>query len=265
MQLPKTLALALIAAAFLSACASQSSRFAGQPPRPLRALLVAGGCCHEYGKQKDVLKQGIEARAFVTVDIAYTNDTSTRAQFDVYASPDWAKGYDVVIHDECSADVKAPAYVQNILNAHKTVPAVNLHCAMHSYRIGTDDWFRFVGIQSASHGPQEPIAIDFVNSKHPVTEGMTNWTTMREELYNNVKVFDTAQPLARGKQTIRRRDGSTRDDQAVVAWVNQHGSTRVFSTTLGHNTATVADPRYLELVTRGLLWSCNQLNGRYLK
>ena len=35
--------------------------------------------------------------------------------------------------------------------------------------------------------------------------------------------------------------------------------------TIGHNTATVSDVRYLDLVTRGLLWSCDKLNDTYLK
>jgi type 1 glutamine amidotransferase len=231
---------------------------AAEPPRPLRALLIAGGCCHEYGKQKDVLKQGLEARAHVQVEVIYSPDTSTKARFDLYDNPDWGKGYDVIIHDECSSDVKEPAYVKNILNAHKTVPAVNLHCAMHSYRTGTDEWFKFVGIQSTGHGPQEPIAINFVDTAHPVTKGLTNWTTIREELYNNVKQFETAKPLARGKQIVKQRDGSTKEVEYVVAWANDYGSTRVFSTTLGHNTATVADDRYLELVIRGLLWAAGK-------
>jgi type 1 glutamine amidotransferase len=238
---------------------------AADDPKPLRALLIAGGCCHDYAKQTVILKQGLEQRAFVTVDVAYTNDTSTKAQFDVYKSPDWAKGYDVIIHDECSADVKEIPYVQNLLAAHKTIPAVNLHCAMHSYRTGTDDWFKFVGIQSASHGPQEPIAVHYVDSQHPITAGLSDWTTLKEELYNNIKIFETAKPIARGKQTVKRRDGTTRDEEFVVAWVNQYGETRIFSTTLGHNNGTVADTRYLDLVTRGLLWSCGKLDKRYFK
>ena len=266
MNFQKLCVVGLLGLAFLSACAQTGERTAAaRASKPLRALLIAGGCCHEYGKQSDILKRGLEERAFVTVDVAYTNDTSTRARFEIYQSPDWAKGYDVIIHDECSADVKEMPYVQNILAAHKTVPAVNLHCAMHSYRTGTDDWFKFVGIQSSSHGPQEPIAVAFVDAKHPITDGLTNWTTIREELYNNIKVFETAQPLARGKQTVKRRDGTTKDEEFVVAWVNQHENARVFSTTLGHNSATVADARYLDLVTRGLLWSCNKLNSNYLK
>jgi type 1 glutamine amidotransferase len=239
--------------------------FAAESPKPLRALLIAGGCCHEYGTQKDVLKKGIEDRARVQVDIIYSPDTSTKARFEIYEKPDWAKGYDVVIHDECSSDVKDMPYVQNILNAHKTVPAVNLHCAMHCYRTGTDDWFKFVGIQSMAHGPQEPIEVKFVDTQHEITKGFSNWTTIKEELYNNIKQFDTAHPLARGKQIVKQRDGSSKEVDYVVVWLNDYGGTRIFSTTLGHNTVTVGDARYLDLVTRGLLWACGKLNQQYLK
>ena len=232
---------------------------------PLRVLLITGGCCHEYGKQKDVLKQGIEARANVEITQIHSDDTSTRARFSIYEDPNWAKGYDAVIHDECSADVKDMPYVQNILNAHKEgVGAVNLHCAMHCYRTGTDDWFEFVGIQSTGHGPQLPIQLQFVNTDHAIVSGMGNWTTINEELYNNIKVFPKAYPLARGTQVVKRKDGTEKTEDVVVAWVNRFGKGKVFSTTVGHNTSTVGDERYLDLVTRGLLWSCSKLevNGK---
>ena len=243
--------VASLSALFLLATAVQAAEI-----KPLRVLLVTGGCCHDYAKQKDILKQGLEARAHVVVDHVHTDDKSTKARFAIYESPNWAEGYDVVIHDECSADVKELPYVENILTAHKKVPAVNLHCAMHSYRTGNDDWFKFVGIQSSRHGPKKPIDVTYVERSHPVAKPLENWTTINEELYNNLNVFGTATPLARGKQG---------DEDCVVAWVNQYGTTRVFSTTLGHENNTVADPRYLDLVTRGLLWSCDKLNDDYLK
>ncbi|MBL8826139.1 MAG: ThuA domain-containing protein [Planctomycetaceae bacterium] len=234
---------------------------AADPVKPLHALLVTGGCCHDYAKQKDLLKAGIEARAHVNVDIHYNEDKSTKAVFSAYAKPNWAEGYDVVIHDECSADVKDMPYVENILKAHREgVAAVNLHCAMHCYRTGTEDWFQFVGIQSSRHGPQKPIEVTYVEREHDIVKGLANWTTINEELYNNLKLFETARPLARGKQ-----DTGKAIDDAVVVWTNQYGKGRVFSTTLGHNNDTVGDARYLDLVTRGLLWSCDKLNASYLK
>jgi type 1 glutamine amidotransferase len=259
----KALAFACVAALLIFA---QSGRAAEPAAKPLRAVLILAGCCHDYAKQKDILKEGIEKRANVQVDIVYTTDTTTRARFDLYAKPDWAKGYDVAIHDECSADVTDTNYVNNVLAAHKTIPAVNLHCAMHSYRwgkfqqpvkLGDDNshWYEMIGLQSTGHGPQRPIEITFTNLAHPVVKGLANWTTINEELYNNIQVFGTATPLAWGKQNT-----GSRTNDFVVAWANDYHGTRIFSTTIGHNNATVADDRYLDLVTRGLLWSCGKLD-----
>ena len=239
--------------------------------KPLRVLLISGGCCHDYAKQKDILKKGIEARANIQVTQVHTDDKSTKPPLAILGDADYAKGYDVVIHDECAADVSDPAVIAAVLAPHRQgIPGVNLHCAMHSYRVGSagtkatngterSAWFDYLGLQSSGHGPQEPISLDMLGATHPITRGMTNWTTIREELYNNIQIFPTATPLIRGKQAIKQKDGSTKDVETVVAWANQYGKTRVFSTTVGHNSDTVADARYLDLVTRGLLWSCGKL------
>jgi putative membrane-bound dehydrogenase-like protein len=230
---------------------------------PLRALLICGGCCHDYEAQSALLRDGIQSRANVQVDVIRSADTGTSPWFSVYDDPEWAKGYDVIIHDECAADTKDAETVANILTAHKNgAPAVNLHCAMHSYRTGDDSWFAFLGLQSTSHGWQKPIDIDFSIASHSITATHANWSTGNEELYNSVKVFETATPLALGTQP--RNDGAT--DTAVVVWTNDYHGTRVFGTTLGHNNQTVGDARYLDLVVRGLLWSCDKLEDEaYLK
>ncbi len=246
--------------AFLAVTAVQAET------KPLHALLIAGGCCHNYGAQQKILSEGIQARANVRVDVIWTDDSGTAPHFPLYEKADWAKGYDVIIHDECAAGVKDLALVKNIIKAHETVPAVNLHCAMHSFRTGTDDWFSFLGLQSNSHNWQKPIAIRFTDSAHPITKGLADWTTINEELYNNVKILG-GKELATGTQDQKAKDGSVAPVSAVVAWTNDYGpnKTRIFSTTIGHNNETVADARYLDLVTRGLLWSCDKLNADYLK
>ncbi len=239
---------------------------AASAPAPLRILLIAGGCCHDYANQPIIMKDGLEARANVEVTIMYSPSTTTKTEFPAYSSPDWAKGYDLVIHDECSADVTDAATIRNILGAHaQGIPAVLLHCAMHSYRTeGWDTgavtpWFELSGLQSSGHGAQQPIALNFIDKENDITKGMANWTTVNEELYNNYAggVLPTAKPLVLGKQGA---------SETVVVWTNIYKQkTRVFSTTLGHNNATVQDPRYLDLLTRGVLWAANKLNDSYLK
>ena len=241
---------------------------------PIRVLLITGGCCHDYAHQKDILKNGIMERANVVIEQIHTDDTSTHPPLAILGNPDYAKNFDLVIHDECAADVSDQARVEGVLKPHlEGVPGVNLHCAMHSYRIGNPNdpvtpgtphglWFEYLGLQSSGHGPQEPISITFTEKQSPLTRGLSDWTTIKEEHYNNVHVFDTAQPVAHGKQIINPNAPSPRTNDFVVVWTNQYGpkKTRVFSTTIGHNNATVQDPRYLDLVTRGVLWATGHLN-----
>lgn len=244
----------------------------GQEVKPIKALLVLGGCCHDYAAQKDLLKKGIEERAHVEVTIAYDPDKTTRHLNPVYENADWAKGFDVIIHDECSADVKDQAVIERILAPHRAgLPAVLLHCGMHSYRSEgypeSTPWFEFTGLQSTGHGPQAPIDISFEAASSPITQGETDWRTINEELYNNSagKLLPTATALARGRQTARNKKGEESTNNYVIAWTNDYRGSKVFATTLGHNNDTVTDRRYLDLVTRGLLWSCGKLSDKYLK
>jgi hypothetical protein len=258
----RTLASVYLALAFVA-----SAVFAAEPAKPLKALLVIGGCCHDYTAQKDILKDGLEKRINVKVDLAYSADKTTAPALPILGNPDYAKGYDVVIHDECGAAISDPAVIQAVLAPHRAgIPGVNLHCAMHSYRIGPAAtpaeagteraaWFEYLGIQSSGHGPKLPIVIDFAPDKSPIVRGFATWTTGPEELYNNIQLYGKTSVLARGKQVVKDKE----NDYAVV-WTNDYRGTRVFSTTIGHNNETVSDARYLDLVARGVLWACKKLD-----
>ena len=258
--------------ALLAVSLAVPSTAAAQEDRPIRALLVIGGCCHDYKAQQRIITEGVSARADVQWTISYDPDKGTRHKNPVYDNPDWAKGFDVIVHDECTAGVTDLPFIRDrVLKPHRDgLPAVVLHCGMHSYRSdGFPDatpWFEFTGLRSTGHGPQLPIAVTYVDKEHPISRGLADWTTSNEELYNNLQLLDTAHALARGKQTSKRRNGQERTEDCVVAWTNMYqGKTRVFATTLGHNNQTVADARHLDLVTRGLLWAVNKLDEKHLK
>ena len=263
---------ALVAA--LTGLARPTPARAADEATPVRALLIIGGCCHDYEKQKDLLTQGVSARANVQWAISYDPDKGTKHLNPMYEKPDWAKGFDVVVHDECCSDVKDMAVVDRVLQPHRDgLPGVVLHCGMHSYRTEgypkkTTPWFEFTGLASTGHGPQAPIAVSYTDPASPITKGLEDWKTINEELYNNFtgKLLDTAKPLARGKQVVTGKGGKESTADCVVAWTNEYnGKTRVFATTLGHNNDTVADARYLDLVARGLLWSVGRLDPEHLK
>jgi len=239
-----------------------------ETPKPLKVMLITGGCCHDYKAQTGILKKGLEERANIAVTEVHVDDGSTKPPLPIYGVPDYAKGYDLVIHDECAAGVSDLETIKGVLKPHEKdgIPGVVLHCAMHSYRqTGFDKkvenfdeprsmWFEFIGLQSTGHGQQLPIDVTFTDEAktNPITKGMKDWTTGKEELYNNISVFDTLKPLAKGKQ------GNT---ETVVVWTNLYkGKTRVFGTTLGHNNETVSDSGYLDMVTKGALWAMDKLD-----
>src|SRR3954447_3905017 len=151
--------------AFLS-----TSALAGEP---LRALLVTGGCCHDYDAQKGILTQGITARANVAWTIVHEGGDRRDHQVGIYTNVNWAKGFDVIVHDECFGDVTNVAFVNQIAGGHAGgTPAVMLHCSTHSYRnSSTDDWRKLLGMSSYRH--QKLRAFEVVNLKpeHPVMKG----------------------------------------------------------------------------------------------
>ncbi|MBA4150527.1 MAG: ThuA domain-containing protein [Verrucomicrobia bacterium] len=228
---------------------------------PLRALLVTGGCCHDYETQKGILTNGISARANVTWTVVHeaTNNEKDH-EFSIYKNADWTKGFDVIVHNECSGKLTNVTVIERIVSAHtRGVPAVMIHCTMHSYRDAeTDEWRKLVGVTSMRHQRHEPFEVENLQPEHPVMKDFpVTWKTPNGELYEIEKLWPNCKPLAQAYGT------RTKKDHACI-WVNTYGKARVFGTTLGHFNEEMDNEVFLGLVTRGLLWSCNKLddNGK---
>jgi len=228
---------------------------AADSAQPLRALMVCGGCCHDYLNQKTILSEGISNRIHVQFTIVHEgNDRTNRVS--IYEKPDWWKGYDIIVHNECFGMVSDDKYIENIAGAHAAgLPAVMLHCSAHSYRAGsTDAWRATLGLRSMSHDKNRDLLIKNARPEHPVMKGFpTEWQNPKDELYRNEKIWPTVTPLGTAYSEESKKDH-------VVIWLNNPGKTRVFATTLGHGNDTMKSGVYLDLVSRGLLWACDKLD-----
>ena len=237
--------------------ASGSTAFSDEAPKPLRALLITGGCYHNYPSQVEQLTNALAKLAAVEWTVKIEACTgSTRAELPLYDNPDWAKGFDVVVHNECFADTTNHTYIRKILDAHKAgVPAAVIHCAMHTYRAADfDDWREFLGVTSKRHDRQARSAVKLLEPGHPILKGMpADWTTPMDELYNIDKLWPDAKALA---SSVSAENGKT----FPVIWINQYGKARVFGTTYGHSDATWRDPVFLTYVSQGVLWAAGRLN-----
>ncbi len=223
--------------------------------RPLRALLITGGCCHNYKFQSEALTNAVGQVARVEWTIRQEGGIGTRAMLPFYDSPDWAKGFDVVVHNECFADTTDTNYIRKITTAHRAgVHAVVIHCAMHTYRSAAiDDWREFLGVTSRRHDHQSHYAVNKVQPAHPIVSKIPDgWKTPMDELYIVDKLWPNARALA---TSVSEKDGKT----YPVAWINHYGKARVFGTTYGHSDDTFRDPVFLEYVSRGVLWAAGRL------
>jgi uncharacterized protein len=222
---------------------------------PLRALLITGGCCHNYILQSQALMEAVQRHTNVEWTLVHEGGSGTRAQISLYDNPNWADPFDVVVHNECFADTKDPEYIRKITTAHQHgKPAVVIHCAMHTYRSAEfDDWRQFLGVTSRHHEHQSRYPVRIVAPNHPVMkEFPENWVTPMDELYIVEKLWPTARVLA---VSVSERTGR----EHPVFWTNQFHDTRVFGTTYGHSDATFADPVFLDALARGILWASGRL------
>lgn len=243
---------------------------AAEPAKPLRALYITGGCCHDYNNEKVILSKGVSARANVEWVIVQAGGSGTKFQgieSSLYQKADWAKGYDVVVHNECFADDADPEYIERVLAPHRAgTPAVVIHCTMHTFRaLKTDSFREFLGVSSFGHGPQHPLDVKVVQADHPIMAGFpADWKTGNEELYAISKVWPKTTVLATAADKKKDAAGQWVDTpkQHALIWANTCGQGRVFGTTLAHANKTFEDPVFLDLFTRGLLWACDQLDAQ---
>ena len=222
---------------------------------PVNALLITGGCCHDYDFQKQALTTGIAQHAPIEWTIVQEGGESKDFQSKLYNNPDWAREYDVVVHNECFAQTKDPAYISKIVDAHRQgVSAVVIHCAMHTYRDAeVDNWREFLGVTTRRHDHQSRYPVTVTAPNHPIMEDFpTDWVSPMDELYIIEKLWPNAKALATGTSE------ETKDPHPVF-WTNEYGKARVFGTTFGHTNDTIADPQFQEIVSRGLLWAAGRL------
>jgi len=250
------LVLSLLCALAVSADKSEGNKAApAKSEKPLKCLLVTGGCCHDYAFQSKALTLSSAAKADIDWTVVNKGGRGTKAQIDLYDDPKWAENFDVVVHNECFANTQNPDYIRKIVNGHRGgTPAVVIHCAMHTYRAAEiDDWRRFLGVTSRKHEHQARYPVKTEKADHPIMKGVpVDWVTPKDELYVIEKMWPHATVLATSK--------SEKNQKAhPVFWVNEFEGARVFGTTYGHTNDTFSDPVFLNLLTRGILWSAGRL------
>jgi len=232
-----------------------SAAMADEPAAKIKVLLITGGCCHDYAFQSEALQTAAKDRG-VAIDWTVVNDggTGTSAMIDLYKDPNWAKGYDVVVHNECFAATTDEKYIRSITKAHfEGANAVVIHCAMHTYRDAKiDDWRKMLGVTSRRHEHQSRYPVKNSKADHPIMKDFPKeWTTPNDELYVIEKVWPNTEVLATSVSEKTEK-------LHPVIWTNKYGKARVFGTTYGHGNDTFKDRVFLDVVVNGVKWAAGR-------
>ena len=225
----------------------------------IRALLITGGCCHDYQNQKQIISEGLSksvGKINWTI-LQYGSGRDIKA--DIYQHGDWIKGFDLVVHNECFGGVEDGPFVEGIVNAHtkSKTPAIVIHCSMHSYRNAptADTWRSFLGVTSRRHERSKHslhVVPTDAGKQHPIVQSIGNaWDTPNGELYVIEKVWPSAKVLA------SVHSDETGNDEPVI-WINETKGTRVFGISLGHHNETMLDETWQAVVAAGFDWAMNR-------
>lgn len=217
---------------------------------PVNAMIVTGGCCHEYTTQTKMLMDTINAVMPVhwTVVQGMAGTSLPGDRLPLFDNDDWARGQDIVIHNECWANINlTPEMARRITGAN--VPRMFIHCALHSYRVMTDDsWRELIGADSRRHTPVHNIALSWAPGD-PITDGLPPFVTPLDELYVIERQWPGFKALA---TAVSPEEGNP---TFPVAWTYNYKGSRVFGTTLGHNNETLATNQFKALLVRGFRWA----------
>ncbi|WP_170287458.1 ThuA domain-containing protein [Halioglobus maricola] len=231
---------------------------------------------HEPGRWHDYSAQLADFRE-VAADASWELTVATGdkdALFDFLRSENFAAGQDAIVYNFCLADSRDMAAMSNLIDQTVSggVPAVLVHCAMHSWwdtfkkgkpipgnpldkarasksllKQWQQDhpnetmpaWGDFTGIASTKHGPKKPITLVAI-AESPVALNIPDgYATRKTELYNNHYLTPDVVPLLRGIQ---------RNNEEVVMWLAPRGEGQIIGLTLGHNDDEWDDPVFRELL-----------------
>lgn len=223
-----------------------ANQFPGQTP--VNAMIITGGCCHDYTGQTKIMMDTINAVMPVNWTVVQGMNSLPDPGLSLFNNPNWARGFDIVLHNECWANLNlSPQVVKNITEAD--VPRMFFHCALHSYRVMTDDrWRELIGATSRRHTQAHNVALKWT-AGDPITAGLPPFVTPIDELYVIEKEWAPFKAIA---TAVSPEEGNP---TFPVVWTHEYRGNRVFGTSFGHGNETFQANQFKELVTRGFRWA----------
>lgn len=125
-----------------------------------------------------------------------------------------------------------------------------LHHALLAYP-DWPPWARLVGLQAPSWRVHMDInlSIRVANPKHPITEGLSDWTMLDE-------TYVVGEPDADSEILLFTDEPKS---MRGIAWTRRYKKARVFCFQSGHDHNAYEDPNFRLVASRGIQWAAGRL------
>ncbi|MGV3483883.1 MAG: PVC-type heme-binding CxxCH protein, partial [Planctomycetaceae bacterium] len=203
----------------------------------LRVLFVGDNGPHQPRPRFDEMAPVLATRG---IELVYTDRADDLAQLskDQYAALVVYANIDTITPEQAAGLL---AYVRS---GGGFVP---LHCASFCFR-NNDEVVALIGAQFMRHGTGVFRTIS-AEPSHPILQGLHDIESW-DETYVHSKHNETDRTVLHYRVDEQGREPWT--------WVKPYGEGRVFYTAWGHDDRTWSHSGFIELVERGIRWTCKQ-------
>lgn len=216
-----------------------------------KALLV-GGCVYTFHQLEPVVAQLQSTLEGTDIELTSTGiyhpDGGQEWQGDYSAlTKENLENYDLLILYTTGNDPRGgdPDAIRAFVESGKAL--VGIHNAADTF---TDrpDFVHLIGGKFRTHPAQLSITAEIVDTEHPITAGVPNFTVW-DELY----LFSDYDPA--NVHLLAQTNSYEGEQNVPVAWTREQGAGRVFYVSLGHNPSTMENADWRNLFRNGIRWA----------
>jgi type 1 glutamine amidotransferase len=226
---------------------------------PVKVLIITGDnvSAHKWQETSKALEDFLEKDGRIAVDITATPSKDL--------TDDNLAKYDVLLLNYKETQSGPPESRWSDSNKQAFLKGVSEGKGLVVYHFGSSaftkpNWDEFEKAVAGGwrtqgfHGPAHVFTVKKTDAKHPITEGMAapEFIHTIDELYQNSMMVPGNVVLATAFSDPSKPRGTGKDEPVV--WVNNYGKGRVYENVLGHNLEAMADPKYQDLMRRGVIW-----------
>ncbi len=217
----------------------------------ISTLYLTGANNHDWERTGPFLRDVLAASGDFAV--TYTEDASTALEGDL-------SGFDLLFLDY-NGPLWSEAAQANFLQAvNRGTGVVVLHAADNAFP-GWVEYEKLVGMMwrdGTGHGKFHSFMVTIQNTEHPITAGLTDFTTDDELYHKLVPMHGTAVEVLASAYSSPESGGTGEFEPMLMT--TQYGAGRVFHTALGHvwkgsSLEAIENAGFQETLLRGAHWA----------